>query len=765
MWRLQIVLVPPSAQDTVSLLDAHMNMDNTSQLAFSVVQFNENIVTNTNNNNNDWNSSATSLSSPKTIQPCGSNDFLNYLPTCKKFLHFTNSCNTLLQLSNEILAKFDKLYPNSDQSIEIISLQDRHGCDLDSQFVIKDVFETDSVVLVILKDELYWNRNQQVSLLQSARQRKRINKPSRKSTVFEKKNETFNENLSPTPNKDSMYLIAKNSLKQNFINKSRVSTPLMNEILPVVNKHDTLNEKRVSIRFSPVVIASEAHKPPKNDDHANGGNTIYGDDSNKENISSSNEQPKNGNFKSHQPKNLNVLYNSSEDPDFELTDDNSRQVSYDSIDTDFQLSTTSSTNSDMHMQYFKPFNTVRSPRKSSLEIKVQNKTGEDLQLNDRDVSENYRRIETFSDEEDHNDMENDQVDSFINNSKRASVGFRDIDSDLDNVSFNSDIGDAVQSTQTTKNAVSIPYSRNDNRLHKNQEKDDLFHLVENEFPDKSSGKLPSKSPEKGATIQDTIRKLNSFKPIEENRVKRNSIITESSLRKFAPTIKDKDKFNDSEKVRRKTKYSNNLNGSIFSNEVARVGKIKVIRKTNDVEAKVREFKKKRSMGNKSLKDIFANAGKTSKVTSSIKVVKLTRDPVYDSKKKAEATSNNGKHLQDPDNMLIKESTVVERTKGQAIPSSLKTIPQFKRVKVTRSHSSSSSSSSVSSGSSSESSSSDGSDDSSNSRNVQVKKINFRTSHEPTRDSSEQSMLDVHGNDPKTSKYQTPKYVQSDEDNE
>ena len=167
---------------------------------------------------------------------------------------------------------------------------------------------------------------------------------------------------------------------------------------------------------------------------------------------------------------------------------------------------------------------VYSARKSSLETKVQNKKSEDLRLDDKNRSENYRRIETFSDEEDFNNTDNDHVDSFVNSSKKALVGFRDINSDFDGVSFNSDIEDAVQSTQTTKSAI-YPSFYSNNSLYRNKGKEDLFRLVENEFPVKSLSDASSKLNKKGVKIKDTIRKLNKFKPYKETETLRNNTIT------------------------------------------------------------------------------------------------------------------------------------------------------------------------------------------------------------------------------------------------
>lgn len=117
---------------------------------------------------------------------------------------------------------------------------------------------------------------------------------------------------------------------------------------------------------------------------------------------------------------------------------------------------------------------------------------------------------------------------------------------------------------------------------------------------------------------------------------------ESSFRKFPSTIGDKAQSSISEDVRKSIKGNSNLNGVAANNKSIKVGRVKVKRMIVDAEAKVREFKKKRNMGNKSLKDIFANAGRTSRANSNIKVVKLTRDPVDNLKGKIE-TVPNGDH--------------------------------------------------------------------------------------------------------------------------
>ena len=129
--------------------------------------------------------------------------------------------------------------------------------------------------------------------------------------------------------------------------------------------------------------------------------------------------------------------------------------------------------------------------------------------------------------------------------------------------------------------------------------------------------------------------------------------------------------------------------------------------------------------------------------------------------------NGGPQAQNSEKVLTfgpaKESTPEEEINHQTTPFSI--APHFKTIKVTRSNSSSSSSSSIPSSSSSDGSSADESDNSSDSRNAQVKKISLRTIHDPTRDSTEQHMSDIDGEDARVKKYQTPKYVESDKDDD
>ncbi|GAO47038.1 hypothetical protein G7K_1251-t1 [Saitoella complicata NRRL Y-17804] len=68
----------------------------------------------------------------------------------RKFLHLTNKDTTIEELAKEIVQRHAKLYPD-DESIEITRLQDSDGCDLDTSYIVSDVFDTSNAVRVVVK--------------------------------------------------------------------------------------------------------------------------------------------------------------------------------------------------------------------------------------------------------------------------------------------------------------------------------------------------------------------------------------------------------------------------------------------------------------------------------------------------------------------------------------------------------------------------------------------------------------------------------------
>ena len=76
---------------------------------------------------------------------------------CKKFLLFINFQSDLNQLANEILLKFKDMYPNFNEDINIVSIQDNNGNDLDPDYIVKDIFNTNNIVKVLIDKEVDWN--------------------------------------------------------------------------------------------------------------------------------------------------------------------------------------------------------------------------------------------------------------------------------------------------------------------------------------------------------------------------------------------------------------------------------------------------------------------------------------------------------------------------------------------------------------------------------------------------------------------------------
>ncbi|SSD59772.1 uncharacterized protein SCODWIG_01533 [Saccharomycodes ludwigii] len=159
----------------------------------------------------------------------------------KKFLHLISPTKSLFQLSEEIIAKCSKLYPNLKSRIDIISLQDSDECDLDPDFTVGEIFNFNNTVYVILKGELEFfdddgkgviENEANLSPYQLRRKRKTesdgtpatINNPSTDmnhitgppTITIQKKRKTNDNN-------------SDDQVQQQTL---RISTPLANEIFP-----------------------------------------------------------------------------------------------------------------------------------------------------------------------------------------------------------------------------------------------------------------------------------------------------------------------------------------------------------------------------------------------------------------------------------------------------------------------------------------------------------------------------------------------------
>ena len=157
----------------------------------------------------------------------------------KRILHFTKKTNDLQKLCDEVVDKVEKMYPDLTTEIEIETLQDQSGCDLDPDFIVGDVFASDNVVQVLLKNDIDWDDYVPVSGY--GRKRAKISETRRISTNGQIVNrasstqEHDHENYATTrrtslqPGKGMMY------------KGVRVSTPLVHQI------HRTLPDSEENI--------------------------------------------------------------------------------------------------------------------------------------------------------------------------------------------------------------------------------------------------------------------------------------------------------------------------------------------------------------------------------------------------------------------------------------------------------------------------------------------------------------------------------------
>ena len=233
MYKLQIVLVPPSARDSIVPNNFRMGSMDASQMMPGQNASQANMPQPNNEGQGQFQN--TNMGNETSMMNFNST-FMTQLyqapVNSKKFLHFTKPGNSLFDLSEEVQKKCERMYPNLSEPIEILSIQDSTGCDLDPDFVVKDVFNMDNVVRIILKDELEMDDSANTSLYRSSKRRK-LNDFTQQSTSSA---ETDNQVL-PQQQPNSILKIAKkrsttSNIKGSVNNNLRISTPLANQIYP-----------------------------------------------------------------------------------------------------------------------------------------------------------------------------------------------------------------------------------------------------------------------------------------------------------------------------------------------------------------------------------------------------------------------------------------------------------------------------------------------------------------------------------------------------
>ncbi|CAK7904414.1 hypothetical protein CAAN3_07S03312 [[Candida] anglica] len=70
----------------------------------------------------------------------------------RKFLHLTIGSKTLLQVCDDLIARYAKLYPDDDP-LEVEKLQNGDCCDLDPDYIVDQVFQSGDIVQVIVNND------------------------------------------------------------------------------------------------------------------------------------------------------------------------------------------------------------------------------------------------------------------------------------------------------------------------------------------------------------------------------------------------------------------------------------------------------------------------------------------------------------------------------------------------------------------------------------------------------------------------------------
>ncbi|EDO19474.1 hypothetical protein Kpol_1018p1 [Vanderwaltozyma polyspora DSM 70294] len=214
MYKLQIELVPPSVQNTNGQSLSRVPLfSSIPQSRLGSLQSTNGLIA------NDNDQSLMSIQLPTSQINLPNYFSSSYNNNAKKFLHFTKSINNLYELSEEILNKCEKMYPNLVNDIEIISLQDSNSCDLDPDFIVKDVFNLDNTVRVILKNELGSDEVDDNISPYGSLKRKKLNNGTAQSNGSQQLNV-----IKKRPSAQLMKNTTNNTL--------RISTPLAHQIYP-----------------------------------------------------------------------------------------------------------------------------------------------------------------------------------------------------------------------------------------------------------------------------------------------------------------------------------------------------------------------------------------------------------------------------------------------------------------------------------------------------------------------------------------------------
>ncbi|SCV04246.1 LAMI_0H14576g1_1 [Lachancea mirantina] len=241
MYKLQVVLIPPGANSGGSGIPAGTPTTENSQILPSNLVGNGSSIKGSNRSELVGNGAAASNLFMSSF-------ISNYMGSVKtrKFLHFTKPSHTLLALSQEIIDKCQKIYPNLERPVEIDTLQDANECDLDPDFLVKDVFNVDNTVRAVLRTEMEFTTSEPETAYSVSNKKRKLSRPSSGSQPYSNVLRIAKKRPHALRNGTSM----------------RVSTPLANQIYPPRNEQINSDYEDEEVGDRSVLPPPQPQSPP-----------------------------------------------------------------------------------------------------------------------------------------------------------------------------------------------------------------------------------------------------------------------------------------------------------------------------------------------------------------------------------------------------------------------------------------------------------------------------------------------------------------------
>ena len=238
MIRLQVLLVSPSSLDVPVQPRSYLPLANFSQYRLNVPR----ITLNDLNPNSSELSFQTSVAANRIFggELQQQRQYILNSENVRKFLHFTKVNGTLQDLFDEIMSKIAKMYPSVQDQVEIDTLQDTSGCDLDPDFIVGDIFNFDNVVRVILKKDIDWSEVGPVSKYEGLKRRK-LDTGIERTPGQTMRNTRFNEQNSTNSCFDPNFNFQRRKSLPAKRSSLRMSTTLSNQIYPDQSKNADAN--------------------------------------------------------------------------------------------------------------------------------------------------------------------------------------------------------------------------------------------------------------------------------------------------------------------------------------------------------------------------------------------------------------------------------------------------------------------------------------------------------------------------------------------